>query len=224
MSRSDLIPPTPSQEDYESREAAMQAENGGELAAQDPFALFAEWLVEARGKEPEPTAMTLATADADGAPDARMVLLKDFDARGFVFYTNLESVKGRQLAANPHAALVFYWKALRRQVRVRGVVQPVSEEEADEYFASRARDARIGAWASSQSRPLEGRMELQAAIAKTAARFGLGTIPRPEFWSGYRLVPGAIEFWRDRAFRLHDRLAFVRDSEAGAWRTRRLYP
>jgi pyridoxamine 5'-phosphate oxidase len=219
MSRSDLIPPSPSQDDYRRR-----AEPEGELTADDPFALFTEWFAEARAKEAEPHAMTLATADPEGAPDARMVLLKDFDRAGFVFYTNLDSAKGRQLAANPNAALVFYWSGLKRQVRVRGAVAPVSAGEADEYFASRARDARIGAWASAQSRPLEGRMALQAAIAKTAARFGLGDIPRPAHWSGFRLIPVAMEFWRDRPFRLHDRLRFTRDGESAPWRTQRLYP
>jgi pyridoxamine 5'-phosphate oxidase len=220
MTPSDLIPPTPSQDDYDAR----QAKEAGELTADEPLALFREWFAEARAKEPEPHAMTLATVDAAGAPDARMVLLKDFDARGFVFYTNLESAKGIQLAANPRAALVFYWSGLKRQVRVRGQVIPVSAAEADEYFGSRARDARIGAWASAQSRPLEGRLALQGAIAKQAARFGLGEIPRPEFWSGYRLVPAAIEFWRDRAFRLHDRLQFTRDADGAPWRTQKLYP
>ncbi len=219
MSRSDLIPPTPSQEDYASRAAPE-----GELAADDPFVLFGKWLAEARRSEPEPTAMTLATTDESGAPDARMVLLKGFDASGFVFYSNLESAKGAQLAANPRAALVFYWSSLSRQVRIRGAVKPVSAAEADEYFASRARDARIGAWASRQSRPLEGKMALQTAIAKTAARFGMGPIPRPDFWSGYRLVPDVIEFWRDRPFRLHDRLEFSRAAGDAPWTTRRLYP
>lgn len=220
MSRSGLIPPSPSQDDYDTRAAP----EGGELTGEDPFALFAEWFATAREKENEPHAMALATVDASGAPDARMVLLKDFDARGFVFYTNLESAKGTQLAANPNAALVFHWKSLKRQVRVRGPVAPVSAAEADAYFASRARDARIGAWASAQSHPLEGRLALQGAIAKMAARFGLSEIPRPHFWSGFRLAPVQIEFWRDRAFRLHDRLQFSRDGENAPWRTQRLYP
>lgn len=221
MSRSDLIPPSPSQEDYDARKMA----EGEELTGDDPFALFAEWFAEAKEKDSEPHAMTLATADASGAPDARMVLLKDFDREGFVFYTNLESNKGRQLAENPRAALVFHWKALRRQVRVRGAVAPVSAAEADEYFASRARDARIGAWASAQSRPLEGgRASFAAKIAKTAARFGVGEVPRPEFWSGFRIVPLRIEFWRDRPFRLHDRLVFERIAPDRSWNQSRLYP
>lgn len=219
MSRSDLIPPTPSQDDY-----AHRPEPEGELTADDPFALFTEWFAEARAREVEPHAMSLSTVDAAGAPDARMVLLKDFDSRGFVFYTNLESAKGRQLAVNPHAVLVFYWSELKRQVRIRGPVAPVAAAEADEYFASRARDARIGAWASAQSRPLEGRMALQAAIAKTAARFGFGEIPRPDHWSGFRVIPAAMEFWRDRPFRLHDRLQFTRGGEGAPWRAQRLYP
>jgi pyridoxamine 5'-phosphate oxidase len=222
MSRSDLIPPTPSAEDYA---ASPPPDDAAFFATQDPFALFADWLSSAREKEiNDPNAMTLATVDADGMPDARMVLLKDFDADGFVFYTNLESAKGRQLGAAPRAALVFHWKSLRRQVRVRGVVAPVSAQEADAYFASRARDSQIGAWASAQSRPLEGRFALEKAAAGLALRFGLGAIERPPFWSGFRLSPLALEFWRDRPFRLHDRLRFRRPDAQAPWTSERLYP
>lgn len=222
MTRSDLIPPTPSAGDYA---ASPPPDDSAFFASHDPFGLFAEWLTAARAKEPnDPNAMTLATVDAEGMPDARMVLLKDVDADGFVFYTNLESAKGSQLAATPRAALVFHWKSLRRQVRVRGPVTPVSTEEADAYFASRARDSQIGAWASAQSRPLEGRFALEKAAAALAVTFGLGAIPRPPFWSGFRLAPVSIEFWRDRPFRLHDRLVFNRPEAEGSWTSSRLYP
>jgi len=215
-----LIPPTPSQDDY-----AAQASAETPLEAHDPLALFADWLAEAKKAEPnDPNAMALATADACGLPDVRMVLLKDFDARGFVFYTNLESAKGRQLAANPQAALLFHWKSLRRQVRLRGAIAPVGTEEADAYFASRARDSRIGAWASAQSRPLEEPLALPKAVAREAARFGLGPVPRPPLWSGFRLAPLRMEFWRDRPFRLHDRLVFARSEPGAAWGAERLYP
>lgn len=195
------------------------------FATEEPIALFHEWMELARAKEPEdPNAMALATADADGFPDVRMVLLKGADEAGFVFYTNLESAKGLELKENPAAALCFHWKSLRRQIRVRGHVTPVSEAEADAYFASRARDSQIGAWASKQSRPLESRFALEKQVAVFAAKFGLGKVPRPAHWSGFRITPVRIEFWRDRPFRLHDRLVFKRESAAAPWRTERLFP
>lgn len=197
----------------------------GVTAGDDPFPLFNEWMELARAKEPEdPNAMALATADSDGFPDVRMVLLKGVDPQGFVFYTNLESDKGEELKANPRAALCFHWKSLRRQIRVRGTVTPVSDAEADEYFASRARDSQIGAWASKQSRPLETRFELEKQVAVYAAKFGLGKVPRPPHWSGFRIVPIRIEFWHNRPFRLHDRFVFERDTPTAPWRTKRLYP
>ena len=190
----------------------------------DPIALFREWLAEATQREPnDPTAMALATVGADGQPSVRMVLLKGVDERGFVFYTNLESQKGQELAANPRASLLFHWKSLRRQVRVEGEVGGVSEAEADAYFATRPRGAQIGAWASRQSHPLEGRFALERRVAEYTAKFGLGTIPRPKFWSGYRVTPHRIEFWQDRPFRLHDRLVFMH-ADDDAWRTDKLYP
>jgi len=194
-------------------------------AADDPVALFQAWYAEAKAREPDdPDAVALATADAGGRPDVRMVLLKEADARGFVFYTNLESAKGTELAANPNAALCFYWKSLRRQVRVMGPVEKISDAEADAYFASRARDSQIGAWASKQSRPLEGRFALEREVARYAAKFGLGKVPRPPHWSGFRIRPLAIEFWRYRPFRLHARLVYRRDAPEAPWRTERLFP
>jgi pyridoxamine 5'-phosphate oxidase len=200
-------------------------DDGGIAAARDPFELFAEWLKDAEKTEPnEANAMAVATADADGRPNIRMCLLKGVDRRGFVFYTNMESAKGRELAANPQAALNFHWKTVRKQVRVRGTVSVVSEAEADAYFASRAKDSQIGAWASAQSRPMEGRWVFEKEIAKYALKYGLTTVPRPPHWSGYRVTPLEIEFWRDRPFRLHDRLVYRRAAESDPWRTERLFP
>jgi pyridoxamine 5'-phosphate oxidase len=193
----------------------------------DPDALFAEWLAEAEKTEPnDPNAMCLATATPDGRPSARMVLLKGRDARGFVFYTNLESRKGSELAANPEAALCFHWKTLQRSVRVEGRVERVSDAEADAYYASRPRGSRIGAWASRQSRPLEGRWALEKAVAEYTLKFGVGDIPRPPHWSGFRVLPRRIEFWRDMPFRLHERRVFHREGPEGAatWREELLYP
>lgn len=189
----------------------------------DPCALFAEWLAEAAKTEPnDPNAMCLATSTPEGRPSARMVLLKGQDARGFVFYTNLESRKGGELAANPEAALCFHWKTLQRSVRVEGAVEAVTDAEADAYHASRARGSRIGAWASRQSRPLESRFALERAVAEYTLKFGVGEIPRPPFWSGLRVLPRRIEFWRDMPFRLHERRVFHR--EAQGWREEMLYP
>ena len=198
---------------------------GDFTAAEDPFVLFAAWLEQAAASEPrDPTAMTLATVDADGMPDARMVLLKGVDSRGFVFFTNMDSQKGRQLDAQPRAALVFHWKSLNKQVRVRGPVERVSEADADAYFATRPKQAQIGAWASQQSRPLASRLAFEKAIAVYAAKYALGTVPRPPYWSGYRVVPLAMEFWQDRPFRLHDRIDFRRSEPGEAWVKTRLYP
>ncbi len=191
----------------------------------EPFALFARWMEEAQRSEPnDPNAMALATAGSDGFPDVRMVLLKGFDPAGFVFYTNLESAKARELGERPQAALVLHWKSLRRQVRIRGLVARVADDEADAYFATRPRLAQIGAWASRQSAPLESRLAFEKAVAQVTARFPLGAIPRPPFWSGFRVSPLAIEFWHDRPFRLHDRVAFTRNHGHETWIKTRLYP
>jgi pyridoxamine 5'-phosphate oxidase len=221
MSEASLIPPSPAEDEYVRAVAA--AAPAPQLSADDPIALFSEWLREATAKEiNDPNAMCLATVDASGMPDARMVLLKTIDARGFTFFTNTQSAKGRELAANPKCALTFHWKSLRRSVRVRGEAEPVSEAEADAYFATRARSAQIGAWASDQSATLPDRFALEARIAQAGLRFGLGPVPRPPHWSGYLVRPAAIEFWRDRPFRLHERLVFHRAGEG--WTTTRLYP
>jgi len=193
----------------------------------DPLSIFATWLAEAEAKEPnDPNAMALSTVGADGMPSARMVLLKGYDECGFVLFTNYESRKGQQLLATPKAALLFHWKSLRRQVRIEGEVAPVSDEEADEYFASRAKQSQIGAWASQQSRPLEGRFELEKRVATFGAKYLVGQVPRPPYWSGFRLTPRLIEFWQDGAFRLHDRLVYTRSDtgDGRGWTTERLYP
>ena len=216
-----FIPASP---DYADRDPA-HADDTVFFTKTDPFDLFADWLAEAVKSEPnDANAMSLATVDADGLPNVRMVLLKGADKDGFVWYTNLESAKGRELLGEGRAALCFHWKSLRRQVRVRGVVSTVSDEEADAYFQARARDSRIGAWASEQSRPLEGRFALEKRVAQYAAKFGLGQVPRPPHWSGFRLKPTHIEFWKDRPFRLHDRFVFDRAAQDAPWTTTRLYP
>jgi pyridoxamine 5'-phosphate oxidase len=194
-------------------------------AVSEPFALFREWFAEAARKEPnDPEAMALATVDASGLPDVRMVLLKEWSEEGFVFYTNAESAKGTQLASNMRAAALFYWKSLRRQVRLRGPVEPTSEAASDAYFASRPRDSRIGAWASRQSRPLESRFALEKSVALSAAKHAIGDVPRPPYWRGYVIRPVAMEFWVNRPFRLHDRVRFWRDSPVESWKKERLYP
>jgi pyridoxamine 5'-phosphate oxidase len=201
-------------------------ESSGDFTeAAEPFRLFADWLEDAGESEPnDPSAVALATVDADGLPDVRMVLLKGFDERGFDFYTNFESAKGREILGSMKAALCFHWKSLRRQVRVRGPVEVVSDAEADAYYATRPRGSRIGAWASKQSRPLESRFALEKAVAEYTARYAIGDIPRPKHWSGFRIVPQTIEFWHDRPFRLHDRVVFSRRADAGGWEKTRLYP
>ncbi|MEO3386131.1 pyridoxamine 5'-phosphate oxidase [Mesorhizobium sp. CAU 1741] len=188
-----------------------------------PYALFAQWLEDATQSEPnDPNATALATVDPDGLPNVRMVLLKGFDQQGFVFYTNYDSTKGQEILASMKAAMCFHWKSLRRQVRVRGPVERVTDAEADSYFASRPRGSRIGAWASAQSRPLESRFALEKAVAEYTARYAIGEIPRPAHWSGFRIRPVQLEFWHDRPFRLHDRVKF--DAEGEGWKKTRLYP
>lgn len=199
--------------------------SGDFTAAEEPFSLFAEWFTEAAASEPnDPNAMALATVAPDGLPDVRMVLMKGYDAGGFVFYSHIASQKGQELAANPKAALLFHWKSLRRQIRVRGLVSPVSDAEADAYFATRPKQAQIGAWASKQSQPLESRFAFEQAIALVAAKYLVSDVPRPPGWSGWRVTPSRIEFWHDRPFRLHDRIEFRRDDPAHPWIKTRLYP
>ena len=197
--------------------------SGDFTEASEPLELFANWFGDAEKTEPnDPNAVALATVDADGLPDVRMVLLKGYDERGFVFYTNFESAKGVEILGSMKAAMCFHWKSLRRQVRLRGPVEIVSDEEADAYYASRARGSRIGAWASKQSRPLESRFALEKAVTEYTARHAIGDIPRPPYWSGFRIKPQTVEFWHDRPFRLHDRLVFSRDGYG--WKRTRLYP
>jgi pyridoxamine 5'-phosphate oxidase len=198
---------------------------GDFTTADEPLRLFTAWMTEATAKEPrDPTAMTLATVDSTGFPNARMVLLKGADERGFVFYTNMDSQKGQELDAQPRAALVFYWKSVNRQVRIRGSVERVTDAEADTYFASRPKQAQIGAWASKQSAPLESRIAFEKAVAIYAAKYAVSEVPRPLNWSGFRIVPISIEFWQERPFRLHDRIVFKRDHPNAPWSKTRLYP
>ena len=223
-----IIPPSPSRADYtksdEYRDVA--AKNSADIFDRDdPFALFTEWMSAARDAEVnDSNAMSLATVDADGLPDVRMVLLKAVDEKGFTFYSHEDSAKGQQLKANGKAALCFHWKSLRRQVRVRGIVTAVKGAEADAYFASRARGSQLGAWSSDQSRPVDSRAALEAKVADTEARFGEGDIARPDFWYGWRVTPLQIEFWRDRPYRLHDRLLFARIDNNQSWTRTRLFP
>jgi pyridoxamine 5'-phosphate oxidase len=206
--------------DFYSAPQAGEFGNSG-----DPIALFGDWLAEAEAHEPnDPNAMSLATVDGSGLPNVRMVLLKGIHEGSFIFYTNLESAKGHELDVNPKAALCFHWKSLRRQIRIRGLTAPVSDEEADTYFASRSKGSRIGAWASKQSRPLESRFALEKAVTKFTAKYGVGEVPRPPHWSGFSLNPNEIEFWHDRPFRLHERVVFRRASENESWSKTRLYP
>lgn len=199
--------------------------SGDFTQADEPFALFASWFEEAKASEPnDPNAMTLSTVDAEGMPDSRMVLLNGRDGDDFVFYTNTQSQKGEELLGQPKAAALFHWKSLRRQIRIRGPVSVVSDEMADAYFRSRPRDSRIGAWASQQSRPLESRFALEKAVAKYAARYAIGEVPRPPHWTGFRITPVYIEFWKDGAFRLHDRIVFRRQAPGESWTKTRLYP
>jgi pyridoxamine 5'-phosphate oxidase len=194
-------------------------------AATDPLAVFSSWMEEAEKTEPsDPNAMALATVDAEGVPNARMILLKGSDERGFVFYTNCQSAKGLELTAAPKAALLFYWKSLHRQIRVRGPIEKVSDAEADAYFATRSRESRIGAWASQQSRPLESRRDLDEAVAKRTSEFEGKDVPRPDYWRGYRVIPLEIEFWHHRPHRLHDRIVFRRASPNAPWGKTGLYP
>jgi pyridoxamine 5'-phosphate oxidase len=210
---------------FESSNPASALTPGNFTEAEEPVRLFQAWFDEATAAEPsDPTAMALATVDADGLPNVRMVLLKGVDDRGFVFYTNTLSPKGQELAAVPRAAAVFHWKSLKRQVRLRGAVELVTEAEADAYFATRAKGSQIGAWASRQSEPLEDRFALEKAVARTTAKYALGAIPRPPHWSGYRIIPVAMEFWQDRPFRLHERIAFRRAQPDASWEKTRLYP
>lgn len=208
----------------DSAEAAFQNDDQT-ITGDNPFLLFQDWMSLAETKEPnDPNAMALATVDEQNLPDVRMVLLKGFDDEGFVFYTNSESAKGRELEQNMKAALLFHWKSLRRQVRIRGTVSHLPAEEADAYFQSRPRASRIGAWASQQSRPITSRKALWQAVTKETARFAIGTVPRPPYWNGYRVTPLTMEFWMDKPFRLHDRVLFIRTVDGTEWTTQHLFP
>ncbi len=204
----------------------QRAKAAHDLAGDNPIAIFEAWYALAQIHEPNlPDAVSLATVDRDGQPNARMVLLKGFDDRGFVFYTNLDSQKGHELREVPKAALCFHWKSIKKQIRIQGVTEQVSDEEADAYFATRAKDSQIGAWASKQSHILEGRFELEKRVAKYAAKYAVKKIDRPDFWSGFRVIPTRIEFWQEQSFRLHDRFVFTRrDPNAADWIKDRLYP
>lgn len=200
-------------------------DDGGITPREDPFALFDSWFEEAKKSEDsEPSAMAVASVDEHGHPNVRMVLLKEATTNGFVFFTNYESAKGREYLDNPHAALCFLWKSIGKQVRVRGPIAKVSDAESDAYFATRAKDSQIGAWASAQSRPLQGRFAFEKEVAKYAAKYALAKVPRPPYWGGFRVTPLEIEFWRNRPFRLHDRLVYRRDTPTSPWRTERLFP
>lgn len=206
-------------------ETGAQKDDGGITPSEDPFALFRNWLAQAEAAEPnDPNAMALSTVGQDGFPNVRMVLLKSVDRDGFVFYSNSQSVKGTELAHNPRAAINFHWKSLRKAVRAQGRVAEVSDAEADAYFATRPKDSQIGAWASPQSRPMEGRWVFEKAIAEFAVKYAMAKVPRPPYWTGWRIIPRRIEFWRDRPFRLHDRLVYIRDTAEAPWRTERLFP
>jgi pyridoxamine 5'-phosphate oxidase len=222
MTSNELVPPSPSEYEYKEH---PEPDISMIEVADNPLSIFANWFADAKAKEMnDANALALATVDADGLPDVRMVLLKDFDANGFVFYTNFSSSKGQQLLKNPKAAMVFHWKSLRRQIRIRGTIEEVTSEEADEYFATRARASQIGAWASNQSETLTNLGELVKNVADYGVKFGFGKVPRPPHWSGFRLVPNRIEFWRDRAFRLHERVEYSRENSAKEWQIRRQFP